>query len=108
MLTQNRIRDEKHRRFIASLPCCITGNNEVQAAHIRHGCYSMGMKPCDSLVVPLYWLEHQRQHSMSESEFWEPYGGIENAKKLALLLYENTGNRDKCIDIINKFKLNIF
>lgn len=106
MLKENRIRNKNHLKFIASLPCVITGHHEVQAAHIRHGCYSIAMKPCDSLTLPLYWKEHARQHSMSETDFWDSYGGIENAKELAINLYKNTGNREKCLELIRLFKIN--
>jgi len=101
---QEIIRSEKHRRFIASLPCCVTGLKNCQAAHIRSGCYSMGMKPCDSLTVPLHWQEHNRQHVFGEETFWLPFGGIEAAKKLAKDLYTNTGDYIKCCEIIGAFR----
>lgn len=105
---ENRIRNEKHRRFIATLPCCITGKSEVQCAHIRSGCHSMGMKPSDSLTLPLYWREHDRQHKIGELKFYAQYGGIEHAVSLALSLYENTGNREKCLELIRNFRCGMY
>jgi len=87
------IRDEKHRRFIASLPCIVTGiEGSSQAAHIRKGLYAMGMKPDDSLCVPLTWWQHSKQHDIGEESFWSDYGGINRAKDFAIRLFENTGD----------------
>lgn len=101
------IRDKKHLRFIASLPCAATGRGDVQAAHIRKGNGGgMGMKPPDNFCVPLNWEVHNRQHWLGAEEFfWEEYGGIDNAISLANALYDNTGNREKCLDLIKKFRM---
>lgn len=104
MLKESRIRDKKHLKFIASLPCCVSGHTDVQAAHIRNGCLSCGMKPSDSKTVPLYWKEHLKQHETSEKKYWESFGGVEKALLLASFLYENTGNKEACLSYINKFK----
>lgn len=101
---QNRIRDKKHRQFIASLPCCVSGASDVQAAHIRSGCFSAGMKPCDSLTVPLSVSEHRRQGEIGEEAFWGEYGGIDKAKELARDLYEHTGNTSEALRLIAEFR----
>lgn len=102
---QNRIRSEKHRRFIASLPCAITGiEGQSQCAHVSEGRLSMGMKACDSSTVPLHWFEHDRQTKTSEKAFWLPWGGIDAAKSLARLLWENTGDSVKCEAILRRFQ----
>lgn len=98
------IRDKNHLKFIASIPCCVSGRGGVQAAHIRYGCFSMGMKPGDNYTVPLNHLEHARQHKIGESQFWED---INNAMALANLLYENTGNRELCLELIKKFRMGV-
>lgn len=67
----------------------------------------MGMKPSDALTVPLYWRQHALQHEIGEELFWEPYGGTERAKELARQLYENTGNREKCLRIIARFRYDL-
>jgi len=76
-----RVRDEKHLRYVASLPCCICGRTDVQAAHLRtasleHGKRGLGMqeKASDSWVTPLCTFHHAEQHSMNEMGFWKRYG----------------------------------
>ncbi|EFO30142.1 conserved hypothetical protein [Roseibium sp. TrichSKD4] len=53
----------------------------VQQAHIRYVDHEadkpltgMGRKPDDRYSLPLWWEQHQRQHSMNEREFWEREG----------------------------------
>lgn len=47
-----RIRSEKHRKFIASLPCFVCGRTDVQAAHF--GSWEiMSGTACDSMTAPL-------------------------------------------------------
>lgn len=92
-------------RFIASLPCCVTGATDVQAAHIRRGTDGgMGMKPSDCYVVPLSCNQHAVQHEIGELKFWYPYGGFEKAIVLAKDLYSVTGDRNKALNILMRFK----
>ncbi len=99
------IRSKKHLRFIASLPCITTGlEGSTQAAHIRSGFYGLGIKPDDSLVVPLSWQEHARQHSEGEGVFWLDFGGVQRAKDFAVRLYENTGDEFMCREILEDFR----
>ena len=76
-----RQKDEAHLRFVRSLPCCICGRPDVQAAHIRtasleHGKRGLGMqeKASDCWTVPLCRFHHAEQHSMNEMGFWKRYG----------------------------------
>ena len=78
-----RQRNEKHLRFIRSLPCCIPGCGRVdtEAAHLRvgsinHGKRSTGMaeKPNDAWCLPLCNEHHAEQHTMNELAFWKQYG----------------------------------
>lgn len=102
------IRDEKYRRFISSLPCIVTGIvGQSQCAHIRHGCYSMGKKPCDSMCVPLHWEQHDKQHRIGEEKFYLPYGGVEKAKSLANFLWNNRHDLEVCMSGIIKFRMGI-
>lgn len=103
-----RVNSEKHRRFIASLPCCVSGRGEVQCAHIRDDFYCMSRKPGDDRTVPLNHIEHARQHKIGEKAFWEPYGGVERAKELGQALWENSGDEEACLEILNKFRMGIF
>lgn len=99
------IRDNRHRKFIASLPCCVSGNVETQAAHIRsNNGGGMGLKPCDSQCVPLSWIEHARQHTHGEEIFWKPYGGIEKAKQLASDLYAVSGDLEAGKKLVREFR----
>ncbi len=78
---QPRIKDNKHLKYISSLPCCICGRTDTQAAHIRtaaleHGKSHTGMaeKPSDKWTVPLCIKHHAEQHSMNEMDFWKCHG----------------------------------
>jgi hypothetical protein len=105
MLKEPRIRSKKHLKFIASLPSCISGIQGMsQAAHIRSGCFSLGMKPGDNLTVPLTIFEHLNQHKIGEQKFWEFYGGIDNAKKLANDLFQVSGNKEAAHQILAGWK----
>ena len=100
-----RVKSEKHRRFIASLPCLITGSTDVQSAHIRKGNGGgMGYKPSDDCCVPLSCAQHTLQGEKGEVAFWEKYGGTERATRLAKALYKNTGDRETCLQLIAEFK----
>lgn len=99
------IRDKKHLQWIATLPCCVTGKPDVQAAHIRTGqTGGMGLKPCDSLTVPLDHMAHRIQHDIGEAKFWGKYGGIYKAKTLAKELYRHSGDTAKALLLIREFR----
>jgi Putative HNHc nuclease len=75
-----RIRDNKHLDFIRSLPCCICGGIDTEAAHIRtasleHGKSHTGMqeRPSDIWSLPLCNRHHREQHGMNEMSFWAQY-----------------------------------
>ena len=102
MLKEPKIVSEKHRRFIASLPCLKTGKLDCQAAHIRHGYFGLGIKPPDSRCVPLNWEQHALQHNMGEERFWGEK--LDQAIWLSGLLWTHTGEREKCLELIAKFR----
>jgi len=70
--------------FIHNLPCCVTGQTGVQAAHVSfaspwHGHYgrAKGTKAPDRFALPLSASEHELQHSGklgSESDYWNSKG----------------------------------
>ncbi len=76
-----RKHDKKHLRYIASLPCCICGGIDVDAAHIRATPIYIdgkrqtggGEKPSDCWTVPLCRAHHTEQHTMTELSFWKKY-----------------------------------
>lgn len=72
-LKTKMIRSKIHLRYVAEKPCVICGRPDVQAAHIRYTGAGVGLKPCDSFVVPLCIEHHQEQHSMNERMFWHLY-----------------------------------
>lgn len=76
-----RQRDNRHLELIRSLPCCICGGIDTEAAHIRtaslaHEKRETGRseKPSDKWTVPLCNRHHAEQHSMNEMAFWKKYG----------------------------------
>ena len=102
---QNIVRDEKHRRFIASLPCVICDSTDTQAAHIRKGNGGgMGLKPCDRYCIPLCCVHHREQGDIGELKFYYPHGGYERAAVLAKKLYEFTGNDAKAEQLIKEWR----
>jgi len=67
--------------FIHLLPCVITGQYEVQAAHLsmaapKYGHYGRGKgsKVSDRWVLPLSPAKHARQHEIGEDLFWRNAG----------------------------------
>lgn len=98
------VRDEKHRRFIAELPCCVSGvQGRTQAAHIRANTGGgMGLKPGDNFCVPLSVEEHAKQHHVGERIFWGDK--LEAAKELANGLFFHTGNHDEAVKLIVRFR----
>jgi hypothetical protein len=107
MLKTAPIRSEKHRRYIASLPCCVSGlEGSTQAAHVRSGTNGgMGMKPSDEFCVPLSFEEHARQHRLGERIYW---AGPEIAIRLAKDLYAVTGNDEAGRKLVREFREKYF
>ncbi|MGK8640414.1 hypothetical protein ACRS7F_22785 [Brucella anthropi] len=75
-----RIENGKHLAWIRTLPCTITGQYGVEAAHIRYAAPHLGKrdtgkaeKPDDRWTVPLSPEMHREQHSMNEQDFWQRY-----------------------------------
>jgi hypothetical protein len=67
--------------FLHSLPCVVSGAREVQAAHLsyaapRYGHYGRGKgsKAPDRWALPLSAVEHARQHSGNEEDYWRSVG----------------------------------
>jgi hypothetical protein len=79
-----RRRPQKRSDYLAwvhTLPCCVTGRNDIQAAHLSfaspwHGHYgrAKGTKAPDRFALPLCQAEHARQHSMNERAYWDSVG----------------------------------
>ena len=73
----NIINSEKHRRFVASFPCVVCGNNtQVQCCHIRSipkvGNVGKGIRD-DRFCIPMCFTCHSLQHEIGELQFFEKY-----------------------------------
>lgn len=96
---------EKYRRWIASLPCVVSGARNVQCAHIRRG-YDAGIarKPPDWRTLPLSVEEHAKQHEIGELNYWYPYAGYENAVALAKKIYDVRFNAPAATQLIEDWR----
>jgi hypothetical protein len=63
--------------FLHLLPCVVTGQTGVQAAHLSyanifHGHFgrAKGTKAPDRFALPLCPEEHAAQHAMNEQDYW--------------------------------------
>lgn len=102
---KQRQKQDEHLVFIRTLPCLVTGRRPVEAAHIRFGDLRRGKyetgageKPHDMWTVPLHPVEHRKQHSMNERDYWT-LAGIDSLA-IAALLWLHTGDGDTCEQII--------
>lgn len=100
-----RKRDEKHLRWIRTLPSLIRGTGDVEAAHVRYGdaLYEkpptgLGEKPSDCWTVPLAHELHVAQHRENERSWWESQGI--DPVMIAILLFTHSGNHEAGINII--------
>ena len=102
-------RNEKYRRWIASLPCCITGKQgETQCAHISR--VGMGMKSSDFETIPLHFVKHDEQTKTgSEAKFWAKYGKtMDDVYALANALNVKQYDTDAAYLVLARFKRGIF
>lgn len=100
-----RREDGKHLKWIRTLPCVVTGQCNVEAAHIRYAAASYGKretggqeKPDDRWTVPLSPEMHREQHNMNERAFWIKHE-IDPCR-VALALYAVTGDDEQAAIII--------
>jgi hypothetical protein len=82
-------RSEKYKRFIRSLPCCVCGRPESEAAHQKLGEGGMGIKPPDTQCLPLCHECHTKEHQMGELSFWFKVFRVDRKKEIikCLTLY---------------------
>ena len=97
-----QIKSKIHLKYVSEHPCTICSRTDVQSAHIRYAGAGIGMKPCDSFVVPLCIEHHQEQHSMNERMFLHLYQINPIAKALGLCASSPDKNIRKAI--YEKFK----
>lgn len=79
--------------FIRTLPCVVTGQHGVEAAHLsyaspKNGHYGRGksQKAPDRWALPLCPDQHRKQHAMSEQAFWDERS-MRSPHILALVIY---------------------
>lgn len=104
--------DDKHLKWIRTLPCVITGQYGVEAAHIRYAAPHLGKretggqeKPDDRWAVPLSPEMHREQHSMNEQSFWAKHG-IDPCQ-VAMALYGISGDDEPALVIIRNARQRI-
>lgn len=70
-----RLRSEPHRRFVASLPCCICGASDVQAAHLAFAQpRARGLKAGDQFCIPLCLRHHAAFDGSDGAAWWARLG----------------------------------
>lgn len=105
-----RIENRNHLAFIRKLPCVVCGTRRnVEAAHVRmgnplYGKRQAGMqeKPDDRWSLPCCARHHDEQHSMNEAEFWKALDI--DPLKLALALFDSTGDEERAEQIIRSHR----
>ena len=102
-----RREDGAHLAWIRTLPCVITGERPVEAAHIRYGDPVYGKretgkqeKPHDMWVLPLSVAKHREQHDQAEMVFWARHGL--DPLRIALALHACTGDDDQAYVVLRE------
>lgn len=104
------VKDKSYLEFLHELPCVITGQTQVQAAHLSseakewgHKGRGKGQRASDRWCLPLSPVAHTEQHSGAEMAFWDRHGI--NPHALACALYAKWCELDgdavsECTEII--------
>lgn len=99
---KHRIVDEGHLSFVRTLPCLACGGPSGCAHHLTIGRGRMGRKAGDDKSVPLTPKCHNdfpgSLHHVGEKVFWNKLGI--DPRPVALYLYQNSGNRERCVAFI--------
>lgn len=91
------IRDKRHLKHVAGLPCLDCGYEPSEAHHVRVGAYQLGKRVCDSKTVPLCRACHSAIHYGNERNNWQKLGIDPLA--IAARLYEVSGDEMKAREI---------
>ena len=100
-LKRRRKPPTKHERFVAKLPCAITGTPYgVDVHHIlRSGEHGTGKRSSERWAIPLCRNMHRELHDDgNETRFLESYGI--DGPALAKALYEATGDYERACAIL--------
>jgi len=104
MEKENRIRNEKHLKYVRSQKCMIKRGmencNQKAVAHhlLRAQEGAMGMKTGDNWTIPLCNFHHDQLHRWNEKDFFLNYGieyedVLEYAQELLQVTINTTDNR---------------
>jgi len=102
-----RQEDGTHLKWLRTLPCVISGERPVDAAHVRYadpvyGKREVGKaeKPDDRWCLPLARRLHDEQHKGNEREFWARHGL--DPLRIALALHACSGDDDQAYVILRE------
>ena len=101
MQRRPREHDDKHLRYIRSLPCLLCGDNtSTEAAHVRYAdpmvakpISGMGNKADDAYTVPLCGRHHRDQTNYGNERAWWAMMGLDPVK-LSLALHRYSGDQE--------------
>lgn len=103
-----RTTDDEHLKWLRTLPCVITGERPVEAAHIRYGSSvwakretGMGEKPDDKWALPLSPALHREQHDAGDEQAWWQAQGMDPLQ-IAAALYFATGDDEQAEVILRE------
>lgn len=107
-----RARDDGHLRFIASLPCAVSGvEGRTQAAHIRAASAEYGKpitgiggKSDDVYALPLSVEMHDEQHRAGDELAWWQSKGIADPLLLCLRLFAVSGDEVEARKILARMR----
>lgn len=94
-----RIRDDKHRRFINSLPCAkCWAYPPSECSHISGaGGKGIALKVSDEYTLPLCRNCHAEAHRVGEKTF---FGDVERVSAVAKAVYEVSGDTAKALQLL--------
>lgn len=96
-------KDEKHLKFVRTLPCLKCRKAPSEAAHIRTAANSgTGLKPPDWHVVPLCSQHHRIQHQIGQLSF---FGDVYATLRFAEALHKVSGDWKEACHLIVNFRV---
>ena len=71
-----RLRDKRHRQYVAAQPCVVCGRQPSDAHHLRFTQpRALGLKVSDEFTVPLCRTHHREVHrTIKERQWWDRLG----------------------------------
>ena len=102
---EKALRSKPHSRFIHELPCCLSGSMQNIIQHHLLRCPSRAGRSGDQHSVPMTDSLHKELHDNwgDERAFFAAFD-IYDPVSLAVELFANTGNFDKCLEILESAK----